>query len=285
MNAVAERSVVAAGVRLRVRVEGTAHGGTPVLVLHGFTGCAESMQDVVDALSATRRVVAPDLVGHGGSESPEDPSRYEMEACVEQLIGVMDRLDLGRAHVVGYSMGGRVALSLCVAHPDRVASLLLVGASPGLARPEEREARVAADDGLASEILGDGLEGFVDRWMALPLFATQASLPAEVLQRQRAQRLQSDPAGLAGSLRGMGTGAMPALHEHLKEIAQPLCLVAGALDVKFARLAREMAARIPRARVALIDGVGHAAHLEDPDRFAEVARAFLDDLESKGDPR
>ena len=124
-----------------------------------------------------------------------------MGACVEQVAAA---LSLARMHVVGYSMGGRVALSLAVAHPDRVASLLLVGASPGLAEAEERAARIKADEALARQIEQDGLERFVDYWMALPLFASQSVLGEDALARARTQRLRSDPAGLANSLRGMG---------------------------------------------------------------------------------
>ncbi len=285
----ADRFVEAArGVRLRVRVQGATLPGTPLLVLHGFTGRVESMADVGRAFSTgsrARPVVAVDLVGHGESDSPPDPTAYSMASCVAQVTAVLDALALSRVQLLGYSMGGRVALSLAVAHPARVASLVLVGASPGLADADAREARVAADEALARRILDRGLERFVDEWMALPLFASQARRGAAALAAERAWRLRGSAEGLAGSLRGMGTGAMPPLHERLGEIAQPVLLVAGALDEKFAEIARQMQPRLPRAQCALVENAGHAAHWEEPARFAESVAGFLDGVESGPHPQ
>lgn len=271
--------VEAAGVRLRAHVAGSAAAGAPVLVLHGFTGAVESMAEVIESLAATRPVVGLDLVGHGQSETPADTARFTMPACVAQVAAALDALEVPRAHVLGYSMGGRIALSLAVAHPRRIASLLLVGASPGLATESERAARARSDEALARWIEREGLECFVDWWMALPRFACQSVRGAAFLARARAQRLRSDPRGLAASLRGMGTGAMPPLHHRLHEIPAPVCLVAGARDEKFVALAASMADRLPHAECALVPDVGHAAHVEDPETFRRLARSFFDQVE------
>ncbi len=275
MSATRDSFVDAQGVRLRVRVAGVGQPGMPVLVLHGFTGSIESMAGVVEALADERPVVALDLIGHGESDAPESAAAYTMESSVAQVAAVLDALGHDRVHAIGYSMGGRVALSLCVARPEKVASLLLVGVSPGIADPEARAARVEADEDLANRILEGGLERFVDEWMVQPLFATQRVLGTEAWGRARRQRLRCRPAGLAGSLRGMGTGAMPPLHDRLREIEAQVCLVAGSLDEKFVLLAREMEAHLSHGRRELIEGVGHAAHLEDPETFARMAGAFL----------
>jgi len=244
-------------------------------VLHGFTGCCESVETVAEALAEDRRAIAVDLVGHGQSDAPADPAAYRMEACVAQLASALDALDAPRVHVVGYSMGGRAGLSFAVAHPDRVASLVLVGATPGLQDANARTARVRADEELARRIEDEGVESFVDAWMALPLFASQKSLGPEKLAAMRRQRLRCRIPGLVGSLRGMGTGAMPPLHDRLQDLRVPTCLVAGALDAKFAELASEMERALPVARRVAIDGVGHAAHVEDPAGFNRVVRGFL----------
>jgi 2-succinyl-6-hydroxy-2,4-cyclohexadiene-1-carboxylate synthase len=264
--------VQANGIRMSVGVAGEHLPGTPALVLHGFMGSIESMQGVVERLAVDRPVFALDLVGHGESDAPKAVRAYSMDACVEQVAAAVSA---PRMHVVGYSMGGRVALSLAVAHPLRVASLLLVGASPGLAQAEARAARIKADEALARQIEQDGLERFVDYWMALPLFASQSVLGDEALARARAQRLRSDPTGLANSLRGMGTGSMPPLHDRLREVCQPVCAMAGSRDAKFVGLARELCEALPDARCEIVDGVGHAVHLEDPAAFARVGRPFL----------
>lgn len=282
-----ERFVAAEGVRLRALEHGGAGapGAAPLLVLHGFTGCAEAMEEVARALSAdgARRVVCLDLVGHGGSASPADPEAYGMQRCAAQVSAAARELGLGRPHLLGYSMGGRVALSLCAARPAAFRSAVLVGATPGLADADERCARVRADEALAAGLERDGLEAFVERWMALPLFAGERRRGEAFRARQRALRLANDPRGLAASLRGMGTGAMPPLHAALPALSLPVLLVTGERDGKFCRIAEEMAAVLPDVRRAILPGVGHAAHLEAPDAFADRVRHFLDQVDRDAD--
>jgi 2-succinyl-6-hydroxy-2,4-cyclohexadiene-1-carboxylate synthase len=281
-----EQFVDPEGVRLRVCRWSAARPETPALVLHGFTGCIESMEDVIEALAVDRPVVAVDLVGHGRSDAPADPAHYSMDACIAQVAAALDVLRVRTpVHALGYSMGGRVALSLAVAQPEAVASLVLVGASPGLAEPAERAARVAADRALARQIEDQGLESFVDAWMSQPLFASQGLLGAGFLERARAQRMRCDPKGLANSLRGMGTGAMPPLHERLHALDRPVCLVAGAHDAKFVELAESMSQRLPDARCDRVEGVGHAAHLENGPAFVHTVRRFLSEVDAKQEIR
>ena len=264
----------AGGVVLAVTSRGNREA-PPVVVLHGFTGSATTMAGVSAALGEAYRVHALDLVGHGESDAPSDPALYTMERCVSQVLAVLDALGIRRAHFVGYSMGGRVALSLAVARPTRVASLVLIGVSPGERDPAARAARVEADASLAQAILEGGIEAFVDRWMALPLFASQRRLGEEALAEARTQRLACRPHGLANSLRGMGSGAMPPLHAHLAGLDIPVLWVVGAEDTKFRALADGLRGALPRAQVRVIPEAGHAAHLEQPAAFGAGCLAFL----------
>ena len=264
---------VAEGVTLHVEIRGN---GPAVMLLHGFTGDHTTLGVLAQRLSSTNRVVVPDLVGHGRSSSPDSDVAHSVDAMVGHVLGLTDLLELGRRlHLVGYSMGGRVALAAACRHPDRLASLTLIGASAGLAGAQERRARSEADEALAAGIERDGLEAFVDRWMANPVFATQARLGPEFLARARAQRLDNDAAALARSLRGAGTGVMTPLHDRLADCAVPTTVVAGADDPKFTGIAGELAAAMPRAEVVLIEGAGHAAHLEQPDAVAAAIRARM----------
>jgi len=266
------RSIDTGDVTLCVESAGE---GEPVVMLHGFTGDASSMAPAARGLERQFEVHRVELVGHGRSDAPDDVACYTMPRCVAQLRAVFDALGLASAHVYGYSMGGRTALSFAAAHPDRVRSLVLVGATAGLATRAEREARMAADEALAAKILADGLEAFVDHWMALPLFASQARLGPEALAAGRAQRLAGSAVGLAHSLRGMGTGAMPPLASELVRLVMPVLLVAGAEDAKFTGLAYELSQALPRARMLVVPEAGHAAHLESPACVAEEVAAFL----------
>ncbi len=278
MMRLSERPVGAAAIRLHTVIHGL---GPPVLILHGFSGSTETMAEVADRLSGWHRTLRLDLVGHGRSEAPDEVADYSMENCIEQIVAALDDLELSSVHVIGYSMGGRAALALAAWQPQRVRSLLLVGASAGLEAASERAARQRADEALADSIEHNGLEAFVERWMALPLFASQARLGTEWLERARQQRLSNSAVGLANSLRGMGTGAQPALHDRLGEIDVPVCWVAGQQDEKFSQLAEELAARCRHGRACLVPASGHACHLEEPAAFAEIARKHIERAEEE----
>ncbi|MDQ2996203.1 MAG: 2-succinyl-6-hydroxy-2,4-cyclohexadiene-1-carboxylate synthase [Chloroflexota bacterium] len=249
--------------------------GRPLLLLHGFTGSASTWTPMIGALRPHFRTIAPDLIGHGHSDSPLDAERYRMERCVADVLALLDALEIGRADVLGYSMGGRVALHFAAAAPERVGALVLESSSPGIADAAERQARVVADETLADLIACDGLAAFVERWERLPLFASQAALPQETRARLHAQRLRNNPLGLANSLRGMGTGQQESLWDQLDALDVRTLLIAGELDTKYRALAHQMAATLPNARAVIVSGAGHAVHLEQPQAFAKNVLEFL----------
>ncbi|MFP6656353.1 MAG: alpha/beta fold hydrolase, partial [Myxococcota bacterium] len=220
-------------------------------------------------------VVRLELIGHGGSESPASLDPYLMNACAAQIVEVVRQLGLIRPHLLGYSMGGRAALAAALVKPNQFSSLVLVGATAGIAELSRRRERVAEDRALADRIEARPLAEFVEEWMALPLFSSQASLGSAALSRARAQRMKNLPLGLANSLRGMGAGAQPPLFDQLDQLDAPVLLVAGELDTKFRQIATSLQALLPNARTEIISGVGHAAHLEDPIEFAERAVKFF----------
>ena len=201
----------------------------------------------------------PDLPGHG--DAALRPASFA--ACTAYVRALGGE----RFALAGYSMGGRVALHAALSLGDLVSRLVLIGASPGLADPAERAARREADDRLADRIEAIGVEAFADDWGAQPLFAGQ---PPHVAAAAHADRLRNTPTGLAAALRGLGTGVMEPLWDRLGELRIPVTLIAGARDEKFRAIADRMAAAIPDARVEIIEGAGHAAHLERPDTVAAL---------------
>jgi 2-succinyl-6-hydroxy-2,4-cyclohexadiene-1-carboxylate synthase len=235
-----------------------------VVLAHGFTQTLAAWGPVGERLAGRCQVVRVDLPGHGGSGG--------VRVGFGEAAGLVGEAG-GAGVYVGYSLGGRLCLRLALDRPDLVRGLVLVGASPGIADPGARAGRRDADEALAAGIERDGVAAFLDRWLAGPLFA---SLPEAAAGRE--ERLANSPGGLASALRRLGTGAQEPLWERLAGLGPPALLVAGALDAKFAAIAREMAAAIgPRARVALVGGAGHAVHLERPDAMAALVEAFLDD--------
>ena len=260
------------GITLHIEQSGAAR---PLLLLHGFTGSAATWAPFTEYFAPHFHIISLDLIGHGRSDSPPDAERYSMEHCVADLLALLDALGIDRTDVLGYSMGGRVALHLVAAARDRVRALVLESSSPGIADASERAARVAADEALAESIERDGLEAFVDGWERLPLFASQSSLPQEVRARLHAQRLRSDPHGLANSLRGMGAGRQAPLWDRLAALDIPTLLIAGELDPKYRALAGQMLAKLPNARAVIVPGAGHTVHLEQPRAFVENVLEFL----------
>jgi 2-succinyl-6-hydroxy-2,4-cyclohexadiene-1-carboxylate synthase len=282
LDPIQEEFVEVNGVRLRALVEGApCRGAESVLILHGFTGSAESMVGTSGPLARERHVVRLELVGHGASDAPESLAPYTMEACVEQIVSVSAALNLGTPHLVGYSMGGRAALSSAIAHPRAFASLVLVGATAGIADRDLRRERIAADIALAERIERDGIEAFVEDWMGLPLFASQSRLGSVALSRAREQRIRNRVVGLANSLRGMGAGAQPPLHDRLDRYTRPVLLVVGAEDSKFRAIASTLASKLPDAQTQTLPEAGHAAHLEAPEHFSTVVKEFLGAVEAE----
>lgn len=244
----------------------------PVL-LHGFMGSAASWGDpIVDGFTgAGLTPVLVDLPGHGRDAGRSDPAALTLEG----VLGHVGRAGDWPTDLVGYSMGGRIALHFAVAFSDRVRRLVLESASPGLATEQERQARRMSDEALAERVLRNGVQAFVDEWEAQPLFASRASLPSEVRERQRALRLANDAASLAATLRGLGTGSLPSLWGRLPEIAVPTLLVVGALDKKCVEIARLMAEAMPDARVVEVRRAGHTVHLERPEAWLGAVTEFL----------
>lgn len=215
------------------------------------------------ALAESYRALAPDIRGHGSASDAEP-------VALAAVLADLDAIAPERFALAGYSMGGRIALHAALAMPERVERLILIGASPGIDDPTEREERRRADEALADEIEASTIEDFATRWAQTPLLA---GLGPAALARAHADRLRSTPAGLARALRGLGTGALPSLWDRLDELAMPVAIVVGERDQKFRAIADQMTERLPQARLEVVAGAGHAVHLEVPARVAEVIAA------------
>jgi 2-succinyl-6-hydroxy-2,4-cyclohexadiene-1-carboxylate synthase len=233
-----------------------------VVLLHGFTHTGRSWDPVVAALGESYRALAPDIRGHGAATEREP-------VTLAEVLGDLAELPPARFTLVGYSMGGRLALhaALAPALGARINRLVLIGASPGIAGRVERDARRAADDALADEAELMTIEQFAERWAQTPVLSEQ---PPAVAAAVHTERLRSTPAGLARALRGLGTGALPSLWDRLPEIRAPTTLIAGERDEKFTAIATEMARGLREAQVAVIPDAGHAVHLEAPARVAAL---------------
>ena len=231
-----------------------------VVFLHGFTHTGRSWQPVIAALAERYTSVADDIRGHGDASERLPVS---LGTVVDDVLAAAPE----RFTLVGYSMGGRIALHAALRRPDRVQRLVLIGASPGIADAQQREARRLADERLADEVERSTIEEFAQRWAQTPVLA---GLPREALEAAHADRLRSTPAGLARALRGLGTGALPPLWDRLGELAMPVTLAVGERDEKFRGIAAEMSRGLPGSQVVVVPGAGHAVHLEAPEAIAAL---------------
>lgn len=256
------------------------HKSRTVVCLHGFTSSSATWEHVAQQLP-DYRIIAIDLIGHGETSAPVDAFNYSMEAQVALLHDVLKQLDVQQFTLLGYSMGGRIALSYALAYSQQVEVLLLESASPGLAHEHERAARKKADDALAARIEQYGVEAFVNEWERVPLFHSQASLPLNVQQAIRNERLSQREIGLANSLRGIGTGVQPSNWHRLDELTMPVILLTGELDEKFCLLAEKMQAFLAESAHIVVPNVGHAIHVENLTQFATIVKEALELTETK----
>jgi 2-succinyl-6-hydroxy-2,4-cyclohexadiene-1-carboxylate synthase len=250
--------------------------GPTLVFLHGFMGSSEDWWSVIAALDKRFFCLAVDLPGHGASLglSPED---YTVEGATRSLLTLLDELDIDRTVLVGYSMGGRLALYFTLRHPERCAGLFLESASPGIEGETEREARRRADEEKAVRLESGGLAGFLYDWYRQPLFAS-LSRHEGLVEAVIEARSQNDPAELARSLRGMGTGAQPSLWGELTGVRSPALVAAGELDGRYAGIAARMASLNPRIRSAIVTGAGHNVRLEAPAAYLAALESFLGSL-------
>lgn len=250
----------------------TAGKGEPLVLLHGFTGTSATWRPFMERWASAFRVIAIDLPGHGKTATPDFPNMIEF--C-DELAEILRLFSIKKCHLLGYSMGGRVALSFSKRHPDYLDSLLLESASPGLKTESEREQRRQQDQQLADKIVTEGVPAFVDMWEKLPLFATQTALPRAVQQAVREERLGQTEAGLAKSLREMGTGVQPSWWDQLHALRMPVYLIVGNLDEKFVRINQAMEKTMTQSELVVVHESGHSVHVEQAEKFATIVMEFL----------
>lgn len=277
-----ELSITVRGLPIHVVMNGDAHLPT-IVFLHGFTGSTSTWNEVREQIGSEFRTIAIDLTGHGKTGIPEDPARYAMEEQIKDLHTIFQLLSLQTFVLVGYSMGGRIALAYSIQYPEHIQGLVLESASPGLATEEARKARRQADENLACTILEEGVPAFVDKWENIPMFHSQKMLPEAKRINIRNERLHQSEQGLANSLKGIGTGCQPSYWDFIGKLEADVLLITGELDEKFVTIAREMNKSAPTWKHMIVPEAGHAIHVEKPTLFATMVKEFILDLQMEED--
>ena len=230
------------------------------MLLHGFTNTSRSWDQVIAALPDDCRALAPDIRGHG---SASDLRPITLSAVMQDVEAIAPE----QFTLVGYSMGGRIAMHLAFRVSRRVRRLVLIGASPGLKNAAARAERRAADEKLAEYAEQRTMAEFADRWARTPVLVDQPEAVRAVVD---ADRRRNDPVAMAAALRGLGTGALPSLWPRLGSLEIPVELIVGERDDKYRAIAAQMSEDLPHARVVIVPGAGHAVHAEAPEAAARV---------------
>lgn len=247
----------------------------PVVFLHGFTGSVDDWSDLAKKLENLCEPISVNLAGHGPSDHPADISEYTIDAEIDRLLRIVKSRMIETFVLVGYSMGGRIALSFACRYPNRLRGLILESTTAGIEDEDERKLRVKNDEDLACFIESNDIEVFVDRWMSLPLFGSQNKMPADRLVELRTRKLRNSGKALANSLRAAGTGRMKPLWDCISNLTMPVLLISGSLDTKFTEINKKMASLIPNCKHIVSDDAGHTVHFEKPEMYHQVVKDFI----------
>ncbi len=281
-----ETTRAADGTTLAYRRFGPRDADRRLVMLHGFTGDHRTLVPLAELIHGQApdvELLLIDLVGHGRSAAPDSLGPYEMPAVVDQVLSIIGPVPVGHTHLLGYSMGGRVVLSIAARAPWFFGSITTLSSTAGIEAPVDRAARHEVDCARADELERHGLSRFLREWVDAPLFAPwRQTVGEDAVAASIARRGEAMAVGYANSLRGTGTGSMPPVWDRLASIRSPMLFVTGALDSKFVDIAESMVRRAHDGRHVTIGACGHVVHEENPHEVARVITEFLEGL-STGD--
>lgn len=249
-----------------------------IFFLHGFTGSSHDWDHILPGIDQGFNKITIDLLGHGKSDFPNDSALYSWELQVEQINRVINHFTDEKVILLGYSMGGRLALCYAHIYPERLHGLIVESASPGIKNKQSREKRIADDEKMAEFISTHPVEDFIDLWVGKEIFGTMYRFSDEKRGEIKKSKLNNNPIGLANSLFSFSTGKMPNLYKQFHKINVPTLLLTGELDSKFTSLNKSIVKEFPSARHKVIKNAGHPPHIEEPARFINAVNEFLKTL-------
>lgn len=246
----------------------------PLVFLHGFLGRGSNWLEIARPLSQNYFCILPDLPGHGENTNSDLSSPLNFDILTDWLVRTLDEIPAPKIHLVGYSLGGRAALTFACRFPERILTLTLESANPGIVDNAERARRLAEDAARAESILKEGMSAFVEQWYRMPLFATLNKHP-EKLSAIKESASRNDPRWMAKVIRELSPGAQTPLWDALPHLAFPVLLIAGGQDEKYARIVQKMTEQIPNAQQVIFLEAGHNVHAEQPEEYTALLRAAL----------
>lgn len=273
--------VDSSGVRLHAQATGR---GTPIVFVHEFAGDQRNWEPQVQFLGRRHRCITFNARGYPPSDVPQDPQQYSQEHAVADIVSVLRHFGVGRAHVVGLSMGGYAALNFGIAHPGMARSIVAAGAGHG-SDPDKRAEFVGAIDALADRLLGMGMaEGMTDYLDGPSRRRFKEKNPRGFAEFNR-QCAEHSAVGTAMTARGyqLRRPTLYQLKEQLEKLAVPTLVIAGDDDDACLEPALFLKRTIPDARLWVVPRTTHTVNLEEPDAFNRVVGDFLADVDRSGE--
>ncbi|MDD2923254.1 MAG: 2-succinyl-6-hydroxy-2,4-cyclohexadiene-1-carboxylate synthase [Anaerolineales bacterium] len=260
----------------------------PLVFLHGFLGSGKNWRDInVTPRNATFMshftekyfCILPDLIGHGENTNFDINSPLNFDILTNWFFQLLDEIHAPKIHLVGYSLGGRAALAFACRYPERILSLTLESASPGIIDPNQRARRLEEDSARAEAILKNGISAFVEAWYQMPLFASLESHP-QLLSARKESAKRNDPRWMAKIIRELSPALQTPLWDSLPKLSFPVLLIAGAKDEKYVQVIQKMSERMPAAQKNIVPEAGHNVHMEEPEKYISLLNEFLSNRQS-----
>ena len=241
--------------------------------MHGFLGSSSDWKNIINGFFLDYYCIAIDLPGHGLSEIDKSTNSYNIENTAKYIVELLQSHNIKKCNLLGYSMGGRIAIYLAIHHSEYFNRLIIESAQPGIKDTIERGQRKNHDKKLAQKLISQPFSAFLEFWYNQPIFKTLKNQKnfANLME----SRLKNNPRNLAKSLSEIGAGAQPSLWEDLKKIKHSCLLIAGELDTKYQKIFSKMHKEIFSSKFVIIKNAGHNVHLENPNEFIKVVRKFL----------
>lgn len=261
--------IIIENIKYHVEVVGD---GFPIICLHGFS---ESCLTWKELFIQGYKIFKIDFIGHGKSDKPNEQEYYHVETMINHLHDIISELVKTKYILMGYSMGGRIAVKYALSYADEIEELILESCSFGIKDEKEKSMRYLSDKLLAEEIIKKGLSWFQKYWSSLKIFETQKKLPKEIKERVDSVRLQNSKIALANTLMGSGQGVFPYCGEQIEKMQLPILYICGKLDEKYSELGRRYLKRMSNMKYVQVDDAGHNVHLEKPKEFQYIIESFL----------
>jgi len=241
--------------------------------LHGFLGSSSDWQNIINNYFSNYYCIAVDLPGHGLSEIDESANSYDIENTAKYIVELIQSHNVKKCNLLGYSMGGRIAIYLAIYYSEYFDKIVIESAQPGIKDKIERMKRKNHDQILAENLESKSFHDFLDSWYNQSIFKTLKK--HNNFANLRKSRLNNNPRNLAKSLLEIGAGVQPSLWQDLKKIENDCLLIAGEFDTKYQTIFSKMHKEIFSSKFIIIKNAGHNIHVENPDEFTKIVKKHL----------